>query len=59
MTCWRTRVSSAPSFTRNLGGDALALTDQPQQDVLGADVVVTELQGLTQGELKNLLGTRA
>ena len=25
-----------------LGGDALALVDQPEQDVLGADVVVVE-----------------
>ena len=40
----------------DLGGDALALADQAQQDVLGADVVVAELQGLPQGELQHLLG---
>ena len=44
MTCWRTRVNSAPSFDENLGGDALALTNQAEQNVLGADVVVAELQ---------------
>ena len=31
-----------------LGGDTLALADQAEQDVLGADVVVAELQGLAQ-----------
>ncbi len=43
---------------QHLGGDALALTDQAEQNVLGADVVVAELQRLTQGELQHLLGTR-
>ena len=33
---------------QHLGGDALALTDQAEQDVLGADVVVAKLQRLTQ-----------
>ncbi len=42
----------------DLGGDALALADQPEQDVLGADVVVAELQCLTQAELEDLLGPR-
>ena len=28
---------------QHLGGHSLALADQPEQDVLGADVVVTEL----------------
>ncbi len=40
-----------------LGGDALAFPDQPEQDVLSADVIVTKLQGLAQGQLKDLLGT--
>ena len=39
----------------HLGGDALALTDEAEQDVLGADVVVAELQGLTERELEDLL----
>ena len=40
------------------GGDALVLAHQPEQDVLGADVVVAERQRLAQGELEHLLGPR-
>ena len=40
----------------HLGGDALALADEAEQDVLGADVVVAELEGLAQRELEDLLG---
>ena len=40
----------------HLGGDALALADEAQQDVLGADVVVAELQRLAQRQLEDLLG---
>ncbi len=43
---------------QDLGCDALTLADQAQQDVLGPDVVVTELQGLAQRELEYLLGAR-
>ena len=43
----------------HLGGDALALTDQAEQDVLGADVVVTEGQGLPQRQLEDLRGARS
>ena len=32
----------------HLGGDAFALPDEAEQDVLGADVVVAELERLTQ-----------
>ncbi len=39
----------------HLGGDALALTDEAEQDVLGADVVVAELERFTQGEFEHLL----
>ena len=39
----------------HLGGDALALTDQAEQDVLGADVVVAELQRLAQAQLETFL----
>ena len=39
----------------HLGGDALALADQAEQDVLGADVVVAELQRLAQRQLEHLL----
>jgi hypothetical protein len=41
---------------QHLGGHALALADQAEQDVLGADVVVAQLQRLTQRQLKDLLG---
>ena len=40
----------------HLGGDALALTDEAEEDVLGADVVVAELQRLAQRQLEHLLG---
>src|SRR3712207_944050 len=39
-------------------GDALVLAHQPEQDVLGADVVVPEAQRLAQRELEDLLRTR-
>ena len=42
----------------HLGGDALALADQAEEDVLGADVVVAELQRLAQRQLEDLLGAR-
>jgi hypothetical protein len=43
---------------QDLGRHALTLADQAQQDVLGPDVIVTELQRLTQRQLKYLLGAR-
>ena len=39
-------------------GDALVLADQPEQDVLGADVVVAQREGLAQRQLQDLLGAR-
>ena len=42
----------------HLGGDALALTDEAEEDVLGADVVVAELEGLAEAQLQDLLGAR-
>ena len=41
---------------QHLGGHALALAHQAQEHVLGADVVVAELQGLAQRQLQDLLG---
>src|SRR5439155_3019837 len=38
--------------------DALVLAHEPEQDVLGADVVVAEAQRLAQRELENLLRAR-
>src|SRR5207248_6164143 len=39
-------------------GDALVLAHEPEQDVLGPDVVVAEAQCLAQRELEDLLGPR-
>ena len=39
-------------------GDALVLADEPEQDVLGADVVVAERERLAQCELEHLLRAR-
>jgi hypothetical protein len=42
----------------HLGGDALTLADQAEQQVLGAEVVVVELERLAKGELQDLLRLR-
>ena len=47
-----------PEVGQDARGDALALADQAQQQVLGADVVVVELAGLFEGELDHALGAR-
>src|SRR6201999_4279323 len=39
-------------------GDALVLTNQAEQDVLGADVVVAQAERLAQRQLEHLLGAR-
>ena len=51
-------VEVRAQLDEDLGRDALALADQAEQDVLGADVVVAELQRLAQAELEDLLGAR-
>ena len=43
---------------QDAGGDALVLPHEPEQDVLGADVVVAEGEGLAKRELQHLLGAR-
>ena len=43
---------------QDAGGDALVLAHEPEQDVLGADVVVAEAERLAQRELEHLLGAR-
>ena len=58
MTCWRTRDEVGAELDEHLGGDALALADEAEEDVLGADVVVAELQCLAQRQLEDLLGAR-
>ena len=47
-----------PELDEHLCRDALAFADETEQDVLGADVVVTELQRFAQRQLEHLLGTR-
>jgi len=39
----------------DLGSNAFALPDEPEKDVLGADVVVAKLQRFTQRQLQHLL----
>ena len=43
---------------QNLSGHALALAQQTEQDVLCADVIVAQLEGLAQRKLEDLLGAR-
>src|SRR5690606_39398435 len=50
-------VEVCAQLDQDLGGDALALTDQAEQDVLRADVVVAQLKGLAERQLQDLLGT--
>src|SRR6185437_249425 len=51
-------VEVGAQLHEHLGGDALALADEAEQDVLGADVVVAELEGLAEAQLQDLLGAR-
>ena len=51
-------VEVGPELDQHLGSDTLALANESQQDVLGADVVVAELQRLTKRQLENLLRAR-
>src|SRR5690606_28101647 len=51
-------VEVGAELGQHLGGDTLALTDEAEQDVLGADVVVAELQRLAERQLEHLLGAR-
>ena len=51
-------VQVGAELDEHLGGNALTLADEAEQDVLGADVVVAELQRLAQRQLEHLLGTR-
>ena len=51
-------VQLGAELLQHLGGDALTLPDETEEDVLGADVVVAELQSLAQRQLENLLGAR-
>ena len=50
-------VEFGAELAQYLGGDAF-FTDESQQDVLGPDVVVAELEGLTERQFEDLLGAR-
>ena len=43
---------------QHAGGDALALADQPEEEVLGTDVVVAQPPRLVDGQLDDPLGAR-
>jgi hypothetical protein len=49
-TWLRTAFQRDAERLEGLGGDAFALVDQPEQDVLGADVVVVEQARLFLGQ---------
>lgn len=52
-------VEIGAQLHQDLGGDALALANEAEQDVLGADVVVAELEGLSERKLQDLLRPRS
>ena len=49
-------VQVRAELLQHLRGDAFTFADQPEQDVLGADVVVSELERFAERELEDLLG---
>ena len=51
-------LSVGVEVEQDAGGDTLVLAHQPEQDVLGADVVVAERERLAQRELEHLLRAR-
>ena len=52
-------VEGGAQIRKDPRGPAVGGADQPEEHVLGADVVVTELERLPQGVLERLLGPRA
>ena len=58
MTWLRTLSRRDAQALEHARGDALALTDEPEQQVLGADVVVVEAPRLVHRQLDHLLGAR-
>src|SRR5690606_8558920 len=51
-------VQIGAEFYQHLRGYTLTLTNQTHQEMLGTDVIVSKLQGLTKTHLEHLLGTR-
>ena len=58
MTSWRTLSRLTPERLEDAGGDALALADEAEEQVLGADVVVAEAARLVDGQLDDPLRAR-
>ena len=58
MVWLRTFSRFTPSDSRTPAGDAFTFTDQPQQQVLGADVVMPQSARLIHRQLDHLLGAR-
>ena len=52
-------VEVDPERLEDAGGDALALADEAEEQVLRADVVVAEAARLVDGQLDDPLGARA
>ena len=58
ITWWRTLSRFTPERLEHAGRDPLALAHEAEQEVLGADVVVTQASRLVDGELDDALGAR-
>ena len=52
------RVRVGAEIPQDLGRDPLVLADEPEQQMLGADVVVPEREALAQRQLEHLLRAR-
>jgi len=51
-------VEVGAELLQDLSGDPFSFPDEPEQDVLGPDVVVAQLAGFPERELQHLLGPR-
>jgi hypothetical protein len=51
-------VQVSAQLDEHLGGDSFALTDEAEQNVLGANVIVAQLQRFAQAQLEHLFGAR-
>ncbi len=49
-------LQSNAEALQHAGGDALALVQQAEEEVLGADVVVAQMAGFVNGQLDDALG---
>ena len=58
ITSWRTLSRLTPRLLQHAGGDPLPFADEPEEQVLGADVVVAQAARLVDGQLDDSLGAR-